>query len=128
MKKLLLLCIVFISIQSNAQFSSQGYGWKFQSTVNYNDVDNQRNYGRVEFYYNVYNDNLFKIVYANGQVERYKPYSQYPFREGYTKSGYKYKVYQLICLETSKIVTLQTFNDLEIIRLLYNNVMVEFGY
>jgi hypothetical protein len=128
MKKLLLLCIVFISIQSNGQFSSQGYGWKFQSTVNYNDVDNQRNYGRVEFYYNVYNDNLFKIVYANGQVERYKPYSQYPFREGYTKSGYKYQVYQLICLETSKIVTLQTFNELEIIRLLYNNIMVEFGY
>lgn len=129
MKKLtLLLTLLFVINITNAQFSKQGYGWKFQSHVNYNDYTKEKHYGNVEFYYNIYNDNIFKVVYANGITERFRPYSIYPYQEGYTKSGYKYQVFPLICLETEKIVTLQVFPDLEILRILYNDVMIEFAY
>lgn len=128
MKKLLLLTLIFVINITNAQFSKQGYGWKFQSHVNYNDYTKEKHYGAVEFYYNINNDNIFKVVYANGVTERFRPYSVYPYQEGYTKSGYKYQVFPLICLETEKIVTLQVFKELEIIRLLYDDVMIEFSY
>jgi hypothetical protein len=129
MKKILLiLTIVFTITNVNAQISSEGYGWKFYSTKNFNNVTQQIHYGNIEFYYNVNNDNLFKIVYVNGLVEKYIPSSIYPYEESTTTGGYKYRLYYLIDLQTKKRLNLQVFYELGMLRLVYSDCSIEFSY
>ena len=129
MKKLLLIATIVFTINNvNAQFSSEGYGWKFYSTQNFHNVTQKTHYGNVEFYYNINNDNIFKIVYVDGSVEKYIPSSIYPYQESTTKGGYKYRVYSLIDLESKKRLNLQVFYELGIIRLVYSDCSIEFSY
>lgn len=127
MKKILLLIALIISVNLNAQFSKETYGWKFESSRNttlINDTKVHRE-GPIEFYY-FRELKAMQVVYVDGSKENYKVSSKYPESSGTTEGGYKYNVYRMIDLSDNKIVQLQVFEDMDVMRLVYVGGYVEF--
>jgi hypothetical protein len=120
MKKLLLLCIMFLSLNAFTQEDET-------FTRNYANVvvkmDNKEESRYKNSIVAVFADNQVKI-YFNGKVDVY--YQVTDVEKGVSEGGQPYQLINCITKDGGKNVTIQLFDDYDSLRIIYRDGYVEF--
>ena len=120
MKKLLLLCVMFLSLNAFTQEVET-------FTRNYENVVVKMDNKEVSNYKNnivaVFVDNVVKI-YASGRVDVY--YQVSDVEKGTTEGGQPYQIINCITKDTGKNVNVQLFDENDSLRIIYDEGYVEF--
>jgi hypothetical protein len=120
MKKLLLLCVLFLSLNAFTQEDetfTRNYGNVFVKMDNKEESNHKNNIVAV------FVDNTVKI-YVSGRVDIYYQVSE--VEKGKSEGGQTYQIINCITKDTGKNVNVQLFDENDSLRIIFDDGYVEF--